>query len=184
MKKLLLAGVLAVGMLGASAQTKIGYISTDELIGNMPEAEKLDAELKDFQASLAQQGQDMMQELQRKDSVFSKDSMKLSASMKEIKRNELIGLYQQVQTWNQQAQEIYQQKAQEKIAPLRNKALEAIRTVAKENGYTYVLDMNSVIVAPPGDDLLPLVKRKLGIKENAGPAKTGGAPATKPASKN
>jgi outer membrane protein len=172
MKKLLVAGVMALGFFTASAQNKIGYISTDELIGVMPEAEKADAELKDFQASLSQQGQDLMKELSAKDSLFVKDSAKLSPSMKEIKRNELIALYQRVQNWQQQGQELYQAEAQKKIAPLRDKALEAIRAVAKENGYTYVLDINSVIVAPPGDDILPLVKRKLGIKDPVKPAAT------------
>ena len=156
---------MAVGVFTASAQTKIGYVSTDELIGVMPEAEKADAELKDYQASLSQQGQDMMKDLGIKDSLFVKDSAKLSASMKEIKRNELITLYQKVQGWQTQAQEMYQAKAQEKIAPIRTKAMDAIRTVAKENGYSYVLDINAVIVAPPGDDILPLVKKKLGIKD-------------------
>lgn len=167
MKKLIVAGVMALGVFSASAQTKIGYVSTDELIGVMPEAEKADAELKDYQASLSQQGQDMMKDLGIKDSLFVKDSAKLSASMKEIKRNELITLYQKVQGWQTQAQEMYQAKAQEKIAPIRTKAMDAIRIVAKENGYSYVLDINAVIVAPPGDDILPLVKKKLGIKETA-----------------
>jgi hypothetical protein len=27
------------------------------------------------------------------------------------------------------------------------------------------LDINAIIVAPPGDDVLPLVKKKLGIKD-------------------
>lgn len=165
MKKFIVAGAMALGFFTASAQQKIGYISVDELIGVMPEAEKADQELKEYQASLAQQGQDMMRELGDKDSMFVKDSAKLSNSMKEIKRNELIALYQKVQGWNNQAQEMYQQKAQEKIAPLKDKAMETIKAVAKENGYAYVLDANSVIVAPPGDDLIGLVKKKLGIKD-------------------
>ncbi len=165
MKKLIVAGIMAMGIFGATAQSKIGYIGTDELIGIMPEAEKADAELRDYQASLAQQGQDMMKELNDKDSLFVKDSAKLSPSMKEIKKNELVSLYQRVQSWNQQAQEMYQQEAQKKIAPLRTKALEAIRAVAKESGYSYILDANSVIVGPPGDDVLALVKKKLGIKD-------------------
>ena len=172
MKKFIVAGVLAIGFFTASAQTKIGYINTDELIGIMPEAEKADAELKEYQASLAQQGQDMMKELNDKDSLFVRDSAKLSPSMKEIKKNELISLYQRVQNWNQQAQEMYQQEAQKKMTPLRTKAMEAIRAVAKESGYSYILDINSVIVGPPGDDVLGLVKKKLGIKD---------APETKPA---
>ena len=168
MKKLIVAGVMGLVILfnnNASAQNKIGYISLDELIGVMPEAEKADAELKEYQASLAQQGQDMMKELGDKDSLFVKDSVKLSPSMKEIKRNELIALYQKVQGWNQTAQDMYQQKAQEKITPLKEKAMATIKDVAKENGYAYVLDANTVMVGPPGDDLIGLVKKKLGIKD-------------------
>jgi outer membrane protein len=172
MKKVLVAVVMTLSLFGATAQNKIGYISTDDLIGVMPEAEKADAELKEYQASLAQQGQDMMKELNDKDSLFVRDSAKLSPSMKEIKKNELVALYQRVQNWNQQAQEMYQQEAQKKIAPLRSKAMDAIKAVAKESGYSYILDSNSIIVGPPGDDVLPLVKKKLGIKdEPAAPVK-------------
>ena len=167
MKKLIVAGVMALGFFNASAQTKIGYISTDELIGVMPEAEKADAELKEYQAALAQQGQDRMKELGIKDSLFVKDSAKLSPSMKEIKRKELIELYQRVQGFQTEAQELYQEEAQKKITPIRAKAMDAIRVVAKENGYTYIFDINAVIVAPPGDDVLSLVKKKLGIKDVA-----------------
>ena len=92
MKKFLVAVVMALGFFTASAQNKIAYISTEDLIGMMPEAAKADEELRDFQASLAQQGQDMMKELNEKDSIFVRDSTKLSPSMKEIKRGELIAL--------------------------------------------------------------------------------------------
>jgi outer membrane protein len=165
MKKLIVAGIMTLGIFSASAQNKIGYISTDELIGIMPEAEKADAELKEYQAALGQQGQDRMKELGLKDSLFVKDSSKLSPSMKEIKRKELIELYQRVQNFQNEAQELYQEEAQKKIAPIRAKAMEAIRVVAKENGYTYIFDINAVIVAPPGDDVIGLVKKKLGIKD-------------------
>lgn len=167
MKNLLIAAVLTVGMFSASAQTKIGYISTDELIGVMPEAEKADAELKEFQAALAQQGQDRMKELSLKDSLFVRDSLKLSPSMKEIKKKELFELYQRVQGFQNEAQELYQEEAQKKIAPIRAKAMDAIRAVAKENGYSYIFDVNAVIVAPPGDDVIGLVRKKLGIKDPA-----------------
>jgi outer membrane protein len=170
MKKIAMVSLMALSIFGASAQQKIGYINTDELISVMPEAEKADAELKEYQASLSQQGQDLMKELGDKDSLFVRDSAKLSPSMREIKKNELIALYQRVQNWNQQAQEMYQQEAQKKIAPLRQKAMDAIKAVAEEKKYTYILDNSSVIVGPPGDDVLPLVKAKLGVKETPAPA--------------
>ncbi|HAN65468.1 MAG TPA: hypothetical protein DCQ34_03965 [Chitinophagaceae bacterium] len=175
MKKIFAAGLMVFAMYSASAQNKIGYINTDELIAVMPEAEKADNELKEYQASLAQQGQDLMKDLNDKDSIFVRDSAKLSPSMKEIKKNELMSLYQRVQSWNQQAQEMYQAEAQKKILPIREKAMEAIRSVAKESGYAYVLDANAVIVGPPGDDVLELVKKKLGIKPVAPKPAPGGA---------
>ncbi|MEO5941892.1 MAG: OmpH family outer membrane protein [Ferruginibacter sp.] len=165
MKKLILAGVMALGIMSASAQTKIGYINTDELIGSMPEAAKANQELEEYKKDLGQQYQDMVSDFNAKDSIFSRDSAKLSPSLKEIKRQELFALYQKVSGWQQQGQELYQQEAQKKGGPLRDKALEAIKAVAKESGYAYILDINSVIVAPPGDDVIHLVKKKLGIKD-------------------
>ena len=47
MKKLIVGAVMALGIFSASAQTKIGYISTDELIALMPEAAKVNTELNE-----------------------------------------------------------------------------------------------------------------------------------------
>lgn len=170
MKKLIVAAVMALGVFNASAQNKIGYINTDELIGIMPEAEKADKEMNEYRESLATQGQDLMRDLTIKDSLFVRDSAKLSASMKEIKKREMADLYQKYQNWQNQAQEMYNQEAQKKLVPIKNKALEAIKAVAKESGYAYILDINAVIVAPPGDDVFALVKKKLGIKDTPAPA--------------
>ena len=92
--------------------------------------------------------------------------------MKEIKKTEIVKLYQDYQNWNQKAQDMYNQKAQEKIAPVRTKALDAIKTVAREKGYAYVIDASTsvLLVKPESDDLMPFVKAKLGIKDT--PPKT------------
>lgn len=167
MKKLLLVAVMAAGMLSASAQTKIGYINTDELISLMPEAVKADAEIKEFQTSLQQQGQVLQTEADQKRDQYFKDSSTLSQSMKEIRRNELVTLYTRLQNYDQEIQDKSGQYAQTKIIPIRQKAMDAIKAVAKEKGYTYVLDESQghILVSPPGDDLLAAVKTKLGIKD-------------------
>lgn len=178
MKHLFVAAVFAISIFGltgtAFSQSKIGYISTEELIGSMPEAEKANAQLQDYQNSLQQQGNDYYRELSEKDSIFQADSAKLSPTVRDLKRNDLVELYKKVQSWNQTMQQMVQQKSQELIVPIRNKAFENIKAVAKEGGYAYVLEESAVLVGPPGDDILPLVKKKLGIKD-APPA-----PATKP----
>ena len=170
MKKLLFVAGMALSIFTAGAQNQLGYINTDELISTMPEAAKAQTELQEFQAGLGQQYQDISAELNAKDSAFVKDSVKLSKSMKEIKRKELIELYQKVQNYQQTSQEEYQAKANEKIAPIREKALNAINMVAKENGYAYIFNEDNLLVKPAGDNILQLVKNKLGIKDVAKPA--------------
>ena len=163
MKKIFIAAALMLGVFFASAQAKIGYVNTEELMSGMPELTKLDTELRQYQQELAQQGESYMADFRAKDSAFAKDSTKLSASMKEIKRGEIFDLYQKVVNWNQQMQGLMEQRTQEKLGPVRQKALDAIKAVAKEGGYAYILDINSVIVGPPGDDVIALVRKKLGI---------------------
>ncbi|UAY51840.1 OmpH family outer membrane protein [Ferruginibacter albus] len=165
MKKLFVAGALVLSVFGASAQGKIGYISTEDLISAMPEAADANSKLQDYQSSLQQQGNEYLQELNEKDSLFVRDSIKLSSAAKELRRNDLIALYQKVQNWNQTSQQLLQEKQQTLLAPIRSKALDAIKDAAKDGGYTYVLDAAALIVSPPGDDILPLVKKKLGIKD-------------------
>ena len=167
MKKVLLSLMVLISAVGfsnkATAQGKIGYISTEELIGSMSETESANTLLQDYQSSLQQQGNDYLRELNEKDSAFGIDSIKMSATQKELKRNDLIALYQKVQGWNQTMQQMIQQKSQDLIAPIRAKATDAIKATAKESGYTYVLESAAVLVGPPGDDILPLVKKKLGV---------------------
>ena len=173
MKKLLFAAGMALSIFTAGAQGKMGYINTNELLFSMPETVKAQADLDEFKTGLGQQYQDLSVELNAKDSAFVKDSVKLSASMKEIKRKELIELYQKVQGYQQTSQEEYQAKENEKIAPIREKALNAISTVAKENGYAYIFNEGELLVKPIGDNILQLVKNKLGIKDTPKPAAGG-----------
>jgi outer membrane protein len=176
MKKLIVAGVMALGFLSAGAQTKIGYINTEEVMSIMPETEKANKEIQEFQESLVKQGDELEKEATSKSNQFIKDSATMTASMKEIKREEILKLIQRVQNYNAEAQEKAKQVAQQKFVPIQQKALETIKNVAKKNGYTYVLEQASIIVGPPGDDILPLVKKELGIKDTPAPPKTSTPP--------
>jgi outer membrane protein len=182
MKKIVLFGMIAMSVLGftntTNAQGKIGYINTEELMGSMPESEKASKDLNEYQNLLQQQNNDLIKELNEKDSLFVKDSSRLSEVQKKFRRDELIKLYQEVQGFSQKAQETLQQRQQELLIPIRNKAMDGIKAVAKESGYAYIIDNASgmILVAPPGDDVLALVKKKLGIKDPAPAAPAGGKP--------
>jgi outer membrane protein len=172
MKKILIITAVVIGLVmsgyssnaQAAAGGKIGVISLQELIPVMPEYKKADTALNDYQNALGQNFEDMKREYYEKDSaITSKDTLKLTKAQLEIKRREVSELLVKLQGWQQQAQQLYQQKQQDLITPIQKKAVEAVQTVAKENGYTYVLSKEALLVSPPADDLLPLVKKKLGI---------------------
>src|SRR6201995_2332835 len=169
MKKILSIVALVMGLVMAGNSVKaqagkIGYISLQELIPTMPEYKKADTALNDYQNALGQNFEDMKREYYEKDSSLqSKDTLKLTKAQLEIKRREVSELLVKLQGWQQQAQQLYQQKQQDLIAPIQKKAIEAVNAVAKENGYAYVLSKEALLVSPPAEDMLPLVKQKLGI---------------------
>ena len=189
MKNLIVAVVFGISILGltgtASSQTKIGYISTEELIGAMPEAEKANSELQEYQAALQQQGQSYYTELNELDSLFARDSAKMNKATKDLKRNDMIALYQKVQSWPQTMQQMIGEKQQTLLGPIQRKAIDNIKQVAKEGGYAYIFEAGSLLVSPPSEDILPMVKKKMGIAEKAPAGGAGAAPkaATPPAAK-
>jgi outer membrane protein len=170
MKKIVTIVLVVMGLVMAGnstqAQTgKIGYISLQELIPTMPEYKKADTLLNDYQSALGQNFEDMRKEYFEQDSLLnSKDTVKYTKAQLEIKKKNLSDMLIKLQGSQQQMQQLYQQKQQELIAPIQKKAVETVQAVAKENGFTYVFTKEALLVSPPAEDLLALVKKKLGLK--------------------
>ena len=181
MKKIISVFAIALVFLAASGSVsaqKIGHIRADDLIQFMPEVPKIDTALRRFQDdSLNTTLSSLVQDYTYKDSLLNKtDTSKMPASVKTQIRGELQQLTYTIQNWQQTAQQIMQNKQQQLLAPVYKKVSDAINAVAKEKGYAYVLTSEALIVAPPSDDILPLVAAKLGIKL---PNAAGNKPATR-----
>lgn len=169
MKKIVAVLAVMMGLVlsgnSVKAQGKIGVISLAELIPTMPEYKKADTAMNEYNNALQQNYQDMVSEYQQQSSLLSsKDTAKYTAAQLEIKRKDVSDLLVKLQGWQQQAQQMQNQKNQELMAPITKKAMDAVQAVAKENGYTYVISKDQLLVSPPADDILPLVKKKLGLK--------------------
>lgn len=175
MKQFLIVLCISTGIFGFSTTTnaqKIGYISADEIIQLMPEAATVQKELDQYQQSLYQNAQDKQNALNEAIQKFVKDSSTMSPSLKEVKRSDLQKQSQEQSGEQQKIQSEFEQKRQELSVPIQKKLQTAIEEVAKENGYTYVMPREALIIMPPSNDIGPLVIKKLGLK----PAAT--APAT------
>jgi outer membrane protein len=163
----------------AQAQTKIGYISLQELIVAMPEYKKATADMDDYQKALQQQSLEYQQEVTKLDSIYKTDSTKWNAATKQIKRRQINEAYLKAANFGQEAERMMQNREQELLAPIQQKAVTTTRAVAKENGYLYILSKEQLISFPDGEDVLPLVAKKLNLTIGAPPAAT--PPAAKPA---
>jgi outer membrane protein len=195
MKKIILSIVAAICMIAnATAQNiKIGYVNSDELLSIMPESivanKSLEALAKTYEDQLVK----MQNEYKTKIADYQKDYKTLDPAIKEVKEGEIADIEKRMTDLRNSAQEKLQAKKDELFMPIITKADKAVKDVAKENGFTYVFDATNsgLIVAPEGDNILPLIKAKLNIKDTpaTGGVKpvTGGAtkpPVKQPAPKN
>lgn len=149
----------------AEAQNKFGYVSSQELILAMPESRLADSALREYEAALNFQYEEMVKDYRMRDSLLnSRDTLKYTKAQLELKRSELGQLFLRVQGWQQEAGRLYQAREQQQMTPIYEKARKAIADVARENAYTYVFAKEQLLAFPPSDDLLPLIKKKLNIK--------------------
>lgn len=163
---------LAVGMLlstGVMAQQKIGHIDSDELIQAMPEAKAAQTTLEAYSAQLEKDLEDMQKELETKVNDYRTNEKLMTTLSRETKAQEIQGLQVRIQEYSVKAQEDLQQKQLELLKPIFDKATNAVKEVAKENGFTYIFDSSPskavVIFVDNGEDIMPLVKSKLGITQ-------------------
>lgn len=181
LKFFFLAAVIVAGTGMAQAQ-KSGYISVEQVVSLMPEVGRIDTALQRFQAdSVNTEYASLIQEYQYKDSILTKtDTTKIPAAVKVQHRRDLDQIAYQVQNWQAISQQAMQAKQQEYLAPVYQRVMKAINDVAKENGYSFVYNQEVLLVAPPSDNLLPLVARKLNVKLPTGAGQQAAAAGVTP----
>lgn len=165
MRKLLMAAsFILIAGIGAQAQNKNGYISIDNMVLLMPETAKIDSLLQVFDRdSLQSVFNYNITEYQRKDSIW-RDSLRTSATVRKKLEPELQQLIYEIQNWDAMKQQLIQNKQNLLLEPIYKKVYDAVQAVAKEKGYTWVFSQDALLVAPPGDNLLPMVAEKLKVK--------------------
>lgn len=174
MKKVFKVALVVVCMVSMSSfanAQKIGYINTNDLIPNMPEYKTVTAQVDAYKKTFVDVLQNLSNELQTKGADYQKNQATMTDAQKTAKQAELNDLNTRANNYQNDAQQKVAQKGEELMKPLLDKAKTAITQVAKEKGYTYVIDSSTTtfIVAPPADDLLAAVKAKLGISATAAP---------------
>ena len=166
LKTALFAVVLFTAQLGMAQKTgKFGHINSNDLLLVMPEKDTAEAELETFAKELEMQLSAMTAEYEKKYTEYQQNVNVMNDVVKASKEEEILDLQQRIQEFQGRAQQSLNKKEQEIMEPIIKKAKDAISQVAEENGYSYIFDsgVGALLYYPDGDDVLPLVKAKLGI---------------------
>ncbi len=161
----LICGLL-IGNFVYAQSPKLGYINSQELLASMPERAKADTMLQKYAKQFQDEGEAMQKEYQTKIQQYQAGEKTMTDAIKEVKAKEIQDLQARIESFSQSAQEKVGQKKQEVYTPLLEKADKAIKEVAKEKGYDYIFDtaQQAILYGKDGDNVLGLVKAKLGLK--------------------
>jgi Skp family chaperone for outer membrane proteins len=161
---LMLSFCLAVNAQAPATATKIGYFDLEAIISLMPGAQKIDSLMQAFvKDSINTEYDFRVEEFNKNDSTLKADSVKIPAKVFQERKAKLYQEFYLLQNWQEYSQQMYQAKQQQLVSPFAQKAIEAFRKVVAEGKYTHVFKADSFYEAPPSDNLVPLVAKKLGI---------------------
>lgn len=145
------------------------YCDMDQLFASLPEMKEAEARSAAYVNELEKQLYVMQVEYESKSTEYKNNAATLSELVKQVKEKELESLNQHIQEFTVQAQNDFANKKAELNKPIQEKVSKAIQDIAKEKGYKYVFDSAKstgvLLYADPADDIMPLVKAKLGITD-------------------
>ncbi len=167
MKKLIIAIALFAAGTTAQAQTKLkfGWINSTELLDVMPEKKKAAATLD----SLVKVEENIIKLLndayEKKAKDIEMNGSKMTPENLKKAEDELNKIEEGIYIQTQTSRDKISTKEKELVDPILDKISETIKTVGKEEGYTYIFDisLNQLLVYPDGDNVLKSVKKKLGL---------------------
>lgn len=179
MKHFLLALVTLVSVNFIQAQQKIGHINSLEILQAMPEFKQMNTDVEKKKGEYTKVLEGMYGEYDKKQKELQALSQDKSVSdvILESKVTELQQLQQRIGDFENKVNDDLQKLQQDKMKPINDKYLKAVKEVATANSYSYIIDIVSGAVAyyPEGtNDITDLVMKKLGI--TAAPASTTTTP--------
>jgi outer membrane protein len=161
---------LSLAMSNINAQQKIGYISLDYILAQMPEAKQVETELTATKTQYDNMYQAKAKDFQAKLADYEKGAATMDAVIKADKEKELQGLQSQIQEFGQTSQASLQKKQQQLLAPLLKKVEDNMHAVAKENGFAFVFNYDAgqgttpiVLHAPDDANISDLILKKMGV---------------------
>lgn len=148
---------------------KIGYADWEYIFSKMPESKQIDSQMKTHSSQLEAQLKAKYTEYESKLKAYQAGASTMIDAVRKDKEAELTQMQENIQKFQQDAQASITKKQGDLMEPVFAKIGKAIEDVAKENGYSFIINPQLV---GGGDILLysdekynvsDLVLKKMGI---------------------
>lgn len=165
MAGILAASLLLLGSVSLQAQ-KFGYVNSMELINLMPESRVADSLIKAYQQEIQVLYNGYMQEYTAKSQDYFRVKDSVSEFVASSRLADLQALEKRIKEFEASSQPMLEQRRSELFQPVLAKAQTLIKEVAEENNYRMIFDTanGSIAYAPEGDNVIGLLRKKLGLK--------------------
>jgi outer membrane protein len=174
MKRYIFCALLVVMAVVGKSQTavKIGYTNVELILQYMPETKAIETELSKIEEAISKALEVKQRYYQQKLIEFMeyKQSGKpITPEMEKAAMTELQKLESEIQKGVAEAEERLLKRRMELLKPVQDKLQGAIDAVAKEGGYTYILNqavgagLPSILYGKESDNVTAQIAKKLGI---------------------
>ena len=152
--------------LSAQNKIKLAHVNSNDLMLLMPGIDTAQKVIQDYAKQLEDDMKGMYNEYEKKMTDFQNNQAVMSQPLQQAKLKELQDMEKRIREFEEQAQTELQTKQEDLLKPIVDRAKSAIAEVAKEHGYTYVFDsaLGVLLYSDESDNIMDLVKKKLGIK--------------------
>jgi outer membrane protein len=170
---ILIPAILLSGLL-LQAQTKVGWTNVELIMTYMPQTKAIEKELEGLEKKLGEQLEVKQRYYQQKmlEYMEAKEKGIITPELDAVAIKELGKLEAEVQNGLKLAQEALMKKRMSMLQPLQTAIQAAIDAVAKEGGYTYILNNSvgagvpSILYGQESEDITIKIAKKLGIQVN------------------
>jgi len=164
-KLTIMAILLLMG--GSVIAQKFAHINSQELLMAMPESDSAQAAIENLAENYELQLEEMQVELNKKYDDYLQNRDTYTNLIRQTKEAEITDMQERIQQFQQIAQQELENQRNTLLRPILDKANNAVRAVAEENGFMYVFDLslgNPIYFSEESVDILPMVKERLGIE--------------------
>ena len=148
----------------AQKNIKLGHINSQELLQIMPGRDTAKTILEKEAADIESTLKTMQSELENKTNEYMQKQNEWTELIRNTRRSEIQDMQSRIQAFYENAQKQLQEREAELTKPLVDRAKKAIEDVAREGGYTYIFDGAGLLYSQDSEDVMPQVKKKLGLK--------------------